>query len=619
MRPKLLLVAPNDHIARTAQEVIEESGFNCQIVIGNLQNNGEKYALEAERDGTEAVISRGGTFLKIKEVLTSIPCVPINVSTLDILEALNSVAKTHKKVGVMGFSNTIYEASSVGKYLNLEIVEIPFEDLTTLNQRIEKETGNGLEVIVGDTVSAHIASELGVIGVLINSGKRALYHALENAEEMAYLRRKEAFAQHRIRAILGCVNEGIIAIDNNGLITEINPAVERYLGTETSKLIGKPASEMLPAFQFASDELVNIRDQKFLITSQPINYEGNERGFILTLKPLKQIQDMETRARKKLHNRGLVAKHVFSDIIGESEPILKAKEWAIRISKSNATVIINGKTGTGKEMFAQSIHNSSHYANGPFIGVNCASFPESLLESELFGYVEGSFTDARKGGKIGLFELAHKGTIFLDEIGDMSLAVQAKVLRVLQEKEVIRLGDDKVIPVDIRVIAATHVDLSEAVKQGRFREDLFYRINVLKVTIPPLSERHKDIILLAEQFVHKLAPSYWIESGAFHPLLNYLWPGNVRELFNFIEQLVVLSDDSIIRKEDVQSLLPQTVGQERSLTNIITYSRRLRDEDILAVLDECGGNQTLACERLGINRSTLWRRLQKLRKRQIEM
>ena len=219
-------------------------------------------------------------------------------------------------------------------------------------------------------------------------------------------------------------------------------------------------------------------------------------------------------------------------------------------------MVIDGRTGTCKEMFAQSIHNASLRVNEPFVAVNCASLPESLLESELFGYVEGSFTDARKGGKAGLFELAHQGTIFLDEIGDMSIAVQAKVLRVLQEKEIIRLGDNKVIPVDIRVITATHVDLREAVKEGKFREDLFYRVNVLKITIPTSAERKEDICLLAEHFLQKCNASLTFEADSLRALLEYDWPGNIRELHNFIERLLVLSDGPKIVKRDVLSLLP---------------------------------------------------------------
>ncbi|KUO65577.1 MAG: hypothetical protein APF84_14745 [Gracilibacter sp. BRH_c7a] len=608
MRPKLLLVAPNENIAHSAREVAEEGEFNCRIVVGNLQNNGTKFAREAEKDGTEAIISRGGTFLFIKEMVENIPCIPISVSTLDLLQALKAVSHNYRKIGVMGFPNTIYEASSVGKFLDLKIVEIPLQDLVSLTHRIKELQAKGLEAIVGDTVSSFIASEIGVESVLINSGKRAIFHAMERAEELAYLRRKEAFVQQRVRAILDSVTEGIIALDNQHTIIDINPAVERYFGLKRHNLLGKLIKEALPEYQSVNDELLTIKNQKYLIVSQRIRHEGIEGGSILTLKPLKQIQDLEKKARKKLYARGLVAKHTFADIMGKSEPILKAVEWAKRISKSNSTVIIDGRTGTGKEMFAQSIHNASLRENEPFVAVNCASLPESLLESELFGYVEGSFTDARKGGKAGLFELAHQGTIFLDEIGDMSIAVQAKVLRVLQEKEVIRLGDNKVIPVDIRVIAATHVDLREAVKEGKFRVDLFYRVNVLKLTIPTLAERKEDICLLAEHFLQKFKIPLTFETEALLALLGYCWPGNIRELHNFIERLVVLSDGPMIGKRDVLALLPE----EMVNTNEIRRSRRLTDNDLLEALRKTSGNQTHASEMLGINRSTLWRRLQKI-------
>ncbi|WP_088227609.1 sigma 54-interacting transcriptional regulator [Desulfosporosinus sp. FKB] len=615
MRPKLCLLAPNEDIAQVAQDVVKEREFNCDIIVGNLKTNGVELAKRSFMAGSEAIISRGGTFLRIQDEITEIPAVQINVSTIDLLKALHAASYFSYKVGVVGYSNTIYEASSVGRYLKLDITEIPIENPVALQNRLKNEMNKGLEVIVGDTMATDLASSMGIEGILIASGKRAIYEALCQAEDLAMLRRKEAISQQRIYKILNKLSEGILATDSDHRITHSNPAAEKYLGLPVGDMLGKTIKDILTG-EYRNDELINLKGQQYILNIEPILDHGDKNGEVFTFKPVKEIQDMETKLRKKQHTRGLVAKYTFNDIIGQSESILASIHKARRISKSNATVLIIGKTGVGKEMFAQSIHNESPRNHGPFVAVNCAALPESILESELFGYVEGSFTDANKGGKMGLFELAHRGTIFLDEIGDMSLSVQAKVLRVIQEKEVVRLGGDRVIPVDIRVITATNVDLWDAVNDGRFRQDLYYRINVLKMEIPSLSERDRDVILLTEFFLRKLAPLIQVKVGAFNPLLEHSWPGNVRELYNFVEQMAVLHEEGFLDELEVRKFLAP--GMKRSEASTIkrlgNFSKRVPNEDIIKVLEQCNGNQAMACEILGINRSTLWRRLKRLEK-----
>lgn len=602
------------NIANVANLVAKENGFNCRVVVGNLQQ-GVKQARIAEETDIEAVISRGGTFLAIQKEVGNIPLVPIDVSAYDLLEALYKASFIDNVVGVVGYPNTIYDATSVGKYLNLKVVEVPVENPVKLEKDLSDRIAKGLRIIVGDTISVETALKLGIQGILISSGKRTIYEALVKAEELVYLRRKELLAKSRLEVILDSVtDEGILATDANYYITHSNPKVREYLGyLDAQSLAGKKIYDLLPAFQ-EKEELIKWKGQQYLIDTQKIiKSEQEEAGVIITLKPLKQIQDIETRMRKRLYIKGHVAKHTFSDIVGDSNNIKSVIYKACKISKSNATVLITGDTGTGKEMFAQSIHNASSRADGPFVAVNCASLPESLLESELFGYREGSFTDARKGGKVGLFELAHRGTIFLDEIGDMSLSVQAKVLRVLQEKEVTRLGDDCVIPIDIRIIAAANSDLWEAVQISKFREDLYYRVNVLFLYLPTLWERGHDIAILAEKFLKRLNPDLNFAQDAFEPLKEYHWPGNVRELDNFMEQLVVLYEGSVIRAGDVKTLLnlsKKAKPEKMSRVNKYNY-KELRDEDLIKLLDAYEGNQTKVSEMLGINRSTLWRRLKK--------
>jgi transcriptional regulator with PAS, ATPase and Fis domain len=271
--------------------------------------------------------------------------------------------------------------------------------------------------------------------------------------------------------------------------------------------------------------------------------------------------------------------------------------------------LITGESGTGKEMFAQSIHNLSERKNGPFVAVNCATIPENLLESELFGYEEGAFTGARKKGKAGLFTIAHKGTIFLDEITEMPPSLQARLLRIIQEKEVIPLGSEKIIPIDIRIIAATNKDLIAEVKKGNFRSDLYFRLSILNLKIPPLVARTGDISLLADHFTKiysaKLNKNLKLTPKTFSLLEDYAWPGNIRELENIIERLCVISE-SRIRDEDLRAILTELYGQEENSDRSIQQMTRAH---IQATLAACNGNRSLTAKKLGISRSSLWRRL----------
>jgi len=298
-------------------------------------------------------------------------------------------------------------------------------------------------------------------------------------------------------------------------------------------------------------------------------------------------------------------------------------ERARKYARVDSTVLIRGETGTGKELFAQSIHNESARASFPFVAINCAAVPESLLESELFGYEEGAFTGARRGGKQGLFEQAHKGTIFLDEIGEMSITLQSRLLRVLEEREVMRVGGDRIIPIDVRVIAATHVNLLEAISSGGFREDLYYRLNKLALEVPPLRHRLADIPLFCTHFLDRYGKRHGGQAKTLTPeavgiFQSYSWPGNVRELQSIIERLVVCVESGVIDSRDVQSLMhdelcgskiePRAAVPPSPVTSLDDMAR----DAIRRALAESGGNRSVAADALGISRATLWRKLKRM-------
>ena len=376
-------------------------------------------------------------------------------------------------------------------------------------------------------------------------------------------------------------------------------------------------------------ELIRYNETNLAMNIVPIRLKSQRFGTVFTFQDVTQIQEMENKIRKEIYHRGHVAKHTFKDIDGGSKEIAHVIEIAKRFSKVDSNILLLGETGTGKELFAQSIHNFSHRKKGPFVAVNCAALPESLLESELFGYAEGAFTGAAKGGKPGLFELAHKGTIFLDEISEISPKLQGRLLRVLQEREIMRLGHDRVIPVDIRIVSATNKNLHALVKDGNFREDLYYRLDILKIELPPLRERREDIVPLAEHIIAGFCAQFGKANIPLSPaakvrLQDCQWMGNIRELSNMCERLVVLNQKGTIDEGDVLAVLPRMdggstsdrAGQARESQEtddeFDEQVRGLEKERIKTVLKKMGNHKIRASKHLGVSRTTLWRRMKEL-------
>lgn len=319
------------------------------------------------------------------------------------------------------------------------------------------------------------------------------------------------------------------------------------------------------------------------------------------------------------------ARYNFEDIIGESERIKQCKKMAKYIAQNLSSVLIYGETGTGKELFAQSIHNFSDRRDQPFVAINCSALPESLIEGNLFGYIEGSFTGAKKGGSPGIFESANHGTVFLDEISEMSLDLQAKLLRVIQEREVTRIGSAKPIPIDVRIICATNKNLRQLIEEKSFREDLFYRINVVELKIPPLRERSKDVFLLVKHFIKKYNQVLGKYITKLSPEVidlfgSYEWPGNIRELQNCVESALniakvndkVLTLNLLPSQFHANQYVKKTVAGKKTVVNLHAALRAVEKQIITGILEEENGNRTQAAKRLEISVTTLWRRMKEL-------
>ncbi len=354
--------------------------------------------------------------------------------------------------------------------------------------------------------------------------------------------------------LLRILDEGIIGVNSDGIIFAINCCAEKNICMQKTELVGRKAEEALREIPFDTvfstmqpikNKLIKIKDTYIDLSIEPVISMNKLIGAFAILKKFKDTEYQQQKLRLQLLNRGYRAKYTFDDIIGNSPAIMKTRKIAGRMADTNFPVLITGESGTGKELFVQAIHNSSSRAESPFVAVNCAAIPDNLLESELFGYEEGAFTGAKKGGKPGLFEFAHMGTLFLDEIEAMSLNLQSKLLRILQEKEVIRVGGDRVINVDVRIIATTNEDMKWLIAEGRFRKDLYYRLNVLPLNIPPLRDRGEDILLILERIKDDLGSNFELSEDIKRIFLNYSWEGNIRELRNYVEYLTCVSEDRI--------------------------------------------------------------------------
>lgn len=400
--------------------------------------------------------------------------------------------------------------------------------------------------------------------------------------------------KNQLETVLNTVHDGIIAFNNEDIVTVYNPVAEEITGIRRDEIIDKKLNDRLIEFlkpgSGEEEVLSKINTRKVVINNYPIR-EGNVvLGRVYTLKDITEIQRLERELRRKLRSEENRARYTFNDIVGKSKAIEDARELARKITKSNSPILISGENGTGKELFAQAIHNDSPRANGPFVALNFAALPESLLESELFGFEEGAFTGAKKGGMPGLFEQAHGGTIFLDEIGDAPVSFQVRLLRVLQEKQIRRVGGTKIIPIDVRVISATNKNLRTMVDKGMFRQDLYYRLNVLPLKIPPLRDRKEDIMDLAKAFYYEYlkddvsainADDYF--KNIEESLIAYNWPGNIRELHNVVDYLVSISRKSIptvdILTEELRNNIWKPVNQDNAEIKVLAAIYNLKNND----------------------------------------
>ncbi|MDT3701371.1 MAG: sigma 54-interacting transcriptional regulator [Thermincola sp.] len=432
---------------------------------------------------------------------------------------------------------------------------------------------------------------------------------------------KLAASYKYLNTILDSMSEGLISMDNNGNVTMVNEIARELLGFKEDEV----TDFVVP--QKCLEILKKVIETGKVVENEEVYYEANHGRFFYTLtaKPIYESDSMligvvgilrEIKSVKKLVNRmtGATASFTFSDMVGSSEEFNIVVAKAKTAAGSSASVLLLGESGVGKELFAQSIHNASVRKEGPFVAINCAAIPRELMASELFGYSKGAFTGARSDGKPGKFEMADEGTLFLDEIGDMPIDLQVSLLRILETKQLTRLGDNKIIPVNVRIIAATNKNLKREISRNNFREDLYYRLRVFQIQIPPLRERQNDLDILVKHFIDKIncmagTKILGLDGRVLKALSEYPWPGNLRELQNILEQAMNMAKTGVLQLKH----LPDDIKKAPAIV-IGNKNLNLKTNEVEAIrnaLQESGGEITRAAKALGIGRNTLYRKLDK--------
>lgn len=632
------------------REVCQELKIDIQILVGDLEIGVTK-AVELEEAGIDVIISRGGTAIAIENKVVDVPVVGVNVSGFDLIRTIYKAREKTNKIAVVGFDPFTSGIKQLGDIMNIDLKIITisqeyFKHPRYIEKKLLKIKEKGYDWLVGDNISVKIAKKIGMNALLIRSGKESFAQAIKKAEEIAEVRKREKKKAQQNKCIVDFAYEGIISINQEGIITTFNPAAENILAQKAYKVIGQDISEILPEFDFKSyikskkreqGKIITLNELKIAVNIIPIQINGDVSTVIITFQKISNIRKVERKLRQEILLKGYTAANNFEDIIGQT-PILQsliaeAKDYA----QVDLPLLIYGETGTGKELFAQSIHNHSYRREKPFVAFNCAALPEKLIESELFGYVSGAFTGASKAGKKGLLEQGNEGTIFLDEIQEVPLKLQARLLRFLQERKIRKIGDNKLTPVDVRIILATNKDIDHLVEKNKFRRDFYYRINVLNLNLPPLRNRKDDIPLLVNIFIRKINNRVnknikGISKDGIKILKSYDWPGNVRQLENIIEKLVIRTKTNyiltdVVRKAINSLLINNNISNTKlaqkpddykassklHMKNIridLTAELSVIEKQIIQqVLLEEENNKSAAAARLGISRTTLWRKL----------
>jgi propionate catabolism operon transcriptional regulator len=606
--------------------------------------------IESAGAGRPDVVIAGGSNGAYLKTRVSVPVVRINPTGFDVMHALARARRDGARVALVTHGETPDEIRRFTAAYALDITFASYQSVQDAESVVLDLSDRGIDVVVGPGLVTDLAANAGMGAVFLYS-RASVRAGFDTALEVAQATRRETVRRQRLDNLLQHLRDGVVALDAQGRVEVMNQRLAGVLGIDAAKAAGRVLLELAPDLAGSlpdadGDSFCTVRGASYVVHRGPLASTSTAAGTVLTFQESRAVERLDRTLRARQRVQQFTARYRLDDIVGASESIERVRSLVRRYARSDATVLILGESGTGKEMVAQSMHHLSARRDFAFVAINCGAFPEALLESELFGYEEGAFTGARKGGKAGLIEVAHRGTLFLDEIGEMPLSLQSRLLRVLQEREVVRLGSTEPTRVDIRVVAATHRALTEGVETGSFRADLYYRLNILSIALPPLRERPNDLLPLAAELLRQAAAreprlaarvpdvvtAERVLAGLGGSLRRYAWPGNVRELQNVIERIAVELADvdigaetdtsagaqadsaTVVTREMLRTVAPEIVeaharpAKPAALT-LRERSRHVEADQIRAALAAHDGDRDAVCDALGISKTTLWRKL----------
>ncbi|WP_198962301.1 sigma 54-interacting transcriptional regulator [Clostridioides difficile] len=661
LRKKIGIIASDIELKERIEELYREDVENGTIIIDilnlDLMENQGRILVEK---GAQAIIGRGGGYSLVIDTV-NVPVIPMNMKSTDLLRAIEIAKKYSKKVVlILGDNEVSFDYVGWRNVISTEITEEWFESKYEIRSKVVKYIDQKDEVvIVGGGLACSFARQYGIDSVFATASDESIREAVEYCKKLLDTLGEEKFNNEVLRNILDGIKDGVIAIDSNGSIILYNESAKNMLKVERKCALNKYILDVFPKMEWMLDclhEKEDVEDRKIrninnlIVNTRTtlIKVDNSTYGVLGIIQDITKLQNLERKIRFDLNQKGLYARYTFDDFLFKDKLTKEFIEEAKKIGKSDYTTLLYGESGSGKEIIAHSIHNISKRKDRPFVAINCATIAENLLESELFGYEEGAFTGARKGGKRGLFELAHGGTLFLDEINSLSFNIQTKLLRVIEERQIMRIGSDYIIPLDIRIIAATNESLTEKIVMGTFRADLFYRLSSLEINIPPLRDRREDIIPLLNNFVNEVLKddglnginsideNFVLTKDEMDKLYNYSWPGNVRELKTIAQKYVVTGKIKLRQDRDFKTkkLLPnsevdkfnsETTASVEVQDESINISKindgkisidikevnKYVEEKIISMLFAQGLSKNEVAQVLGISRTSLWKKYNK--------
>ena len=618
MRP-LVCVLSVGMMSEAIMEQVRQMELPADFILHELPLNDES-DLPPSLNNADVFLSSG---YRAKHVMdkTNKPVISIKINTYDILVALSNAIQFDENPVIILYENDYSRLNQIRNVLSVNPLQDSYNELKNLENIILKHKRSGRRSIIGSGLACSLAEKHGMMHTFVYS-QESIRNYIQTASDLAESIHNKMKSYRQMSSVINNANRGIVFTDSSGIISVCNPVAETIFQIDEQQAVGRNILDLfskneldwiLGIKETEINILAAINGKEYLFSAIPILHGEELVNMLLFIDDVRSIQKADRHIRENLMNQGFTAKHHFHHYTSRNPDFQKQIETAKKFSKTDESIVIYGETGHA------------------FIAVNCSAINTNLLESELFGYDEGAFTGAKKGGKKGLFEMAHLGTIFLDEIGDMDLSLQSKLLRVIQEKEVMHVGGTKMILFDTRVIAASNRNLWELVEQKEFREDLYYRLNILELNIMPLRERTEDIYPLFNSFLVETAPQIISLLNAYAPeieslLSSYPWPGNVRELKNFTKMLIA-SLDSQYNAKEIYGLMHEIIGNKfkrhhsdaviekaaiPNVRGILADHRVSETQRILKALEDAKGNQTEAAKLLGISRVTLWRKIKNM-------